>query len=269
MDLTFKSSSGVTHHGMKRALILGSGYSGKVLQGLLKDSYDEVICTRRSLGDGAIVFDLSRPETWQSLPPVEATFWMFPCEPKDLVEKFLSEKSPSLGRLVCVGTTSSYRVSEEGETVVENSPVHVEDSRVQGELVAIKYGARIVRSAGIYGPSRDPRRWVIDGRVGPSPKLVNFIHVQDLAAILLASAERGLAGRVYLAADGRPQRWDELIAQWQREFGIAPISSSNPQASPRGPGLRTSKRVDSQGTLTELGVTLLFPDVQTGVRSLQ
>jgi hypothetical protein len=270
MDLTFRLSSGVTHHGMKRALILGSGYSGKVLQALLKSLGYDVICTRRSSGDSDVVFDLNRPETWSALPDVEATFWMFPCEPKDLVDRFLSEKGSSLGRVVCVGTTSSYLVSHEDETVSETSPIHQEEPRVQGELVALRHGAMIVRSAGIYGPARDPRRWVIDGRVSPSPKLVNFIHVQDLAAILVAASERGRPGSVYLAADGKPRRWDELIAQWCSEFKLSlPASASKPQPAPRGPGLRVSKQIDSQATLSELGVTLLFPDVQSGVRSLR
>jgi hypothetical protein len=270
MDLTFGLSSGVTHHSMKRALILGSGYSGKVLHTLLKSLKYDVICTRRSPGDSDVVFDLNRSETWSDLPSVDATFWMFPCEPKDLVEKFLSEKGPSLGRVVCVGTTSSYLVSHEGAVVIETSPIHREEPRVQGELVALRHGAIIVRSAGIYGPARDPRRWVIEGRVSPSPKLVNFIHVEDLAAILVAVSERGRPGSVYLAADGRPQRWDELIAQWCSEFKIVlPEIDSKSRPATRGPGLRVSKRIDSQGTLSELGVTLLFPDVQSGVRSLQ
>lgn len=254
---------------MKRALILGSGYSGRVLQKVLESLKYDVVCTRRSSEDSDLAFDLNRAQTWTNLPRVDATFWMFPCEPKDLVHQFLNEKAQSLGRIVCVGTTSSYLVSNEGQTVSENSPIHQEEARVQGELVALQHGAIIVRSAGIYGPARDPRRWVIEGRVTPSPKLVNFIHVQDLATILVAASERGRSGAVYLAADGKPQRWDDLISQWCSEFQMTlPQGVSTTQATPRGPGLRVSKRIDSRSTLSELGVTLLFPDVQTGVRSL-
>ena len=261
IDLTFDAGSGVTQHSMKRALILGAGYTGQRLKDVLQSRGYQVFSTRRSASASDFHFDLNAAETWESLPEVDVSFLTFPCEPGQLVGRFLSKQSMRLGRVICIGTTSSYLIQRENELISEGSPVDPQDERALGELVAIQQGATVVRSAGIYGPGRDPRRWVSAGRVGPSSKLVNFVHVSDLVEILIQAYERGRKGAVYLAADGRPQRWDQLIQSWVSEFGIQVPSGA---AESR----RASKRVDPAQTLQELGVTLLFPDVQSGVRSL-
>jgi len=261
IDLTFDAGSGLTQHSMKRALILGAGYTGQRLKDVLQNRGYQVFSTRRTASPGNLQFALNAPETWKSLPEVDVSFVTFPCEPKVLVEGFLSNQSMRLGRVICIGTTSSYLVETENEVIREGSPLNLQDERVLGELAAIQQGATVVRSAGIYGPSRDPRRWVSAGRVGPSLKLVNFIHVTDLVEILIQAYERGRKGAVYLAADGQPQRWDQLIESWISEYGIqVPPGAAESR--------RSSKRIDPSQTLKELGVTLLFPDVQSGVRSL-
>ena len=251
----------MTHNSMRRALILGFGYSGKYLREALIARAFDVITTRRASEVGSIAFDLGQRETWSSLPEADFCFWMFPCEPKNLVESFLRENVSKWGRVVCVGTTSSYLIDSEDSVVIEGSSLDLKDPRVLGEQVALGMGAMVVRSAGIYGPNRDPRRWVLDGRVGPSSKYVNFIHVQDLVQILMAAAQAGRQGATYLAADGRPQRWDRLIEGWQKEFDLN-LPSVCAQSR------RSSKQIDSRASLAELGVTLLFPDVQSGVRKL-
>ena len=74
----------------------------------------------------------------------------------------------------------------------ESAPIDLTKPRVQGEeYLRNEHGAIVLRVAGIYGPGRNPLDWIRQGRVGPSRKYVNLIHVEDLAAICLAALEKG------------------------------------------------------------------------------
>lgn len=241
----------------QRALILGSGYTGAFIKSMAPADSAEVLTTNRR-GGADFKFDLLDPETWAGLPKVDLCFWTFPAEPVDLVESFLKAEGSKLGRIVAIGTTSSYKIAD-GTELVETSPLEASEGRVQGELALLKRGGIVVRAAGIYGPARDPRSWVERGLVGSSDKLVNFIHVRDLSRILWAAALRGQPGVSYLASDGRPFAWANLIAQMVQEFGTRPAASA-------APSRRTSKSVNPSWTLQELQVDLEFRSVIDGLK---
>lgn len=238
-----------------RALILGAGYTGKVLSQLLKEKAYAVSETNRQ------VFLLEDPSTWKNLPKAKICFWMFPAEPVELVQEFIQKtwgeetiRSQDL-RMVVVGTTSSILVDQPDQEVDELSGINISEARVKGEEYIRSLGGIVVRAAGIYGPQRNPMDWVRKGLVGRSPKYVNFIHVEDLAQILLAAAERGRGGASYLAADSHPFRWNELIENWAHRFGLKALDI---------PSKRTSKRISARRSLDELGITLKFSDVLQG-----
>lgn len=240
---------------MDSLLVLGCGYTGQVVAHKAHERGLRVFETSRK---GPLKFDLQNRGTWTHLPQTDSILWTFPAEPLSLVQEFLKTTK---AHIVAVGTTGSYATTIDDEVITEDSPLDMSEARVQGEECIRNHGGAIVRSAGIYGPGRNPLRWVQSGLVGRSQKLVNFIHVDDLAEILLAALEAGLKGVNLLAADGRPERWGHLIDRWQREFSLAV-----PEDAP--PSMRPSKSVDSTWTLKRLKVKLRYEDVFSGVRSL-
>jgi len=237
----------------KSFLVLGSGYTGRFIKDLVTAAGAHVLETHRaSRSPSDFEFDLNKQETWHLLPSVDGTFWTFPPSPPDLVRKFLAAHVNKLGRIVVIGTTGSYLVDQPDQEVSEDSLADQNDLRVQGEAEILKSGGLVVRAAGIYGPDRDPRRWIQEGRVGASSKFVNFIHVEDLAQILWKAMMSNFCSKVYIAADGHPYRWFELT------------SVPDP-----GRSQRVSKRVNSRRTLEELQIQLKYPNVLEGMAALQ
>jgi nucleoside-diphosphate-sugar epimerase len=243
---------------MKSALILGSGYTGTRLAEYLKNEGVTVYETSRTR---KMIFDLERDSTWANLPKADGTFWMFPPLPENGVRKFLAAKAPSLRRIVIVGSISSFENAAADDVVDERTPVNLSDPRVIGEQQILARDGIVVRSAGIYGPRRDPVEWLRAGRISDFKKFLNVIHVDDLVEILWAAMNSGRGGASYIAADGHPHRWSELADRWQQEFSFKIRTT---KTSPIRDG--TSKQVNGTATLKELGVSLKFPDVVTTVQ---
>jgi hypothetical protein len=266
---------------MKRILILGSGYVGNAFATLCrsKSPEAEVVETSRKR---QIFFDLGEISSWSNLPSkVDVTLWTFPAKPIADVKKFLdSRKRASLGKIIVVGSTGSYLVPENISDVKSNSdlnmkahslisedaPLDMKDLRVQGEEEIRQHGGIVVRAAGIYGPQRNPLEWLRSGRVHPSEKLANFIHVEDLATILWAAMNTGQPGTNYIATDGAPHSWEHLSKRWMPD-------QWKPSVTPQLPSMknisRSSKRVDGSATLKALNLTLKYPDVLSGVAALK
>ena len=74
----------------------------------------------------------------------------------------------------------------------------------------------MLRVTGIYGPGRNPLDWIRQGRIGPSRKYVNLIHVEDLAAICLAVLDRGYPSEAYNVSDGQAHTWKEICVTAQQ-----------------------------------------------------
>jgi nucleoside-diphosphate-sugar epimerase len=107
--------------------------------------------------------------------------------------------------------------------------------------------------AGIYGPGRNPLDWIRQGRVGPSRKYVNLVHVEDLAAICLFALDKGKPGETYNVSDGTPRTWDEICATAQQRWGIN-AAAANKDTSP-------GKRISNAKLRSELGYRFQHPDL--------
>lgn len=242
-----------------KILILGKGYTGKVLEETLQ-SRGEVFATSRS--DSSIIeFELTRPETWKNLPKADYTFWTFPAQPLEDVQLFLKEYGNNLGKIIVIGSTGSYLVKNEGDSITEDSPLNYESERVKGEDFIREQGGIVVRASGIYGPHRNPLNWVSMGRVAPSKKFLNLIQVEDLVEILWQAAEVGKIGANYIATSSRPMPWDELIEKLSEKFDF-PIPGQTT------PSKRSSKIVNGDQTLMDLKVSLKHPHILQGIIDL-
>ena len=247
---------------IKKFLILGYGYTGQVLKEKIYEQYPQanVYSTSRTQKEH-IFFDLEDEESWSNLPrEIDMCFWTFPAQPLNLVEKFLSLYSHQIRKIVAIGTTRAFITRIDDEVVTEDTLLDLKMERVQGENLIRKNNGIVVYASGIYGPHRNPIDWVKKGRIGKSKKFLNLIHVEDLCEILLSAAHRGREGAIYIASDGKPERWSDLIDQWEAEQEMTfPELTSSTSA-------KKSKNIQSLKTLNELQVQLKFPSVHSFIR---
>lgn len=199
-----------------------------------------------------IHFDLTQPETWQSIPTPAHLIWSFPATPLNLVQAFFAARPMDSGRILVMGSTSAYGTN--CGVVTEQTPVNMDIPRVQGEeYLRTQLGAVIIRLAGLYGPGRHVLNWMRKGRIRNTPKWVNLLHVEDAAGICLRALERAHKGSTYLASDGNPRTWSEI-------FSIASSKWSIPIPSPTPPP-EMGKQISIDKLLTDLNYTLRFPDL--------
>ncbi|HSN05209.1 MAG TPA: hypothetical protein VLS44_09515 [Nitrospira sp.] len=244
---------------MRKALIiLGSGYTARFLFPLAARQYHKVLASSREpekhlahlLPEQRLRFDLAQPDTWTSLPDSADILWCFPATPPDLVRQFGERLNTSPARLVVLGSTSAYDGSDAQDYpppwIDEAAPIDLSKPRVQGEeYLRKKLGAVVLRVAGIYGPGRNPLDWIRKGRVGPSRKYVNLIHVEDLASICLTALERGTPGEVYNVSDGTPKTWKEICEFAQQRWEI--MSSTSIADCEPGKRISTGKLTHTLG----------------------
>jgi nucleoside-diphosphate-sugar epimerase len=168
--------------------------------------------------------------------------------------------------IVVLGSTSAYEAGGMREYppawIDESAPVDFTKARVKGEEYLRKeYGAILLRVAGIYGPGRNPLDWIRQGRVGPSRRYVNLIHVEDLAAICLGALEKGKRGEIYNVSDGTPRTWEE-ICEWARvRWGILPPQPKNED--------RAGKRILTAKLRQELGYEVRRHDLYVAIEEIE
>lgn len=135
----------------------------------------------------------------------------------------------------------------------------------------------VARLVGIYGPGRTILDSIRAGRyrVVNADKPTNRIHVDDIAAALLAMIERGPRGpRLYNVCDGNPVTVGALLDVLTAEFGVAaPPSETLDQARARS-GVNNAARWEASyrclnhRLLSELALTLHHPDAIQGYRAI-
>jgi len=256
-------------------IILGTGYSGRHLADALTATSRPFFATSREpeknlshvQAGRRMKFDLEQPSTWLNLPARADLIWCFPATPLEQVQAFARALDAPARRMVVLGSTSAYEASDHSAVyppswIDESTPLDLSKSRVQGEeYLREHHGAILLRVAGIYGPGRNPLDWIRQGRIGPSRKYVNLIHVEDLAAICLAAIEKGKPGEAYNISDGTPRTWEEICATAQQRWGVAPASAKENRAS--------GKRITTAKLRTELGYTLKHPDLYDALAMIE
>jgi nucleoside-diphosphate-sugar epimerase len=215
-------------------LILGAGYVGE----RLRAAHASVTATRRQADDTSIRFDLAAQETWEGLPAADAVVWTFPAAPVELARRFRDHALRHVKNLIVLGSTSAYLTREPDEWVSEETPLDLAQPRVAGEESLRQSGATVLQLAGIWGPGRDPIRWLLDGRVRNGLKHVNLAHVDDILAAISAVIAAPRPGERLNVCDGEPRRWREHVAALAAE-GRLPPAFELPETPP---GL-DSKRV--------------------------
>jgi nucleoside-diphosphate-sugar epimerase len=268
-------------------LIFGCGYLGHRVARLWRDAGHEVFVVTRSAeraqklaaeGLRPIVADVVRPETLADLPACESVLYAVGHDRaagatiREVyaggLQNVLDRLPDGFLRIIYISSTGVYAQSR-GETVDENSPT--EPAREGGRaclaaekvLAAHRLGSRgiVLRMAGLYGRGRVPlaedlRR----GRpiAAPPHGLLNLIHVDDAAGVVLAADERAVPPRTYIVSDGTPLERRTYYEELARLLGAPPpvFAAVGADSAARA---GSAKRVSNARMRRELGVRLAYP----------
>lgn len=125
-------------------------------------------------------------------------------------------------------------------------------------------GATVLRCPGIYGPERGLHRRILRGEhkiPGDGSRTLSRIHVEDLASLLLAAAEK--RGETYVVGDLSPVPHIDVVRFVCEQRGL-PLPPAVPWESVHET-LRADRAVDASRALAELGVTLRYPSYREGM----
>jgi nucleoside-diphosphate-sugar epimerase len=186
-------------------------------------------------------------------------------------------------QIVYLSTTGVYG-DQQGALVSEVTPTKAATSRARRRLDAEKLllawgrdrGVKIVilRVAGIYGANRLPLNRIREGApvlcCEESP-FSNRIHADDLARLCLAAAARGGDGEIINICDGETSTMTDYFNVVADVFTLPrPPQVTMAQAKETMPPLllsyfSESRRLDNRRMRERLGVTLLYPDLASGL----
>ncbi|MBM6595034.1 SDR family oxidoreductase [Microvirga pudoricolor] len=172
-----------------------------------------------------------------------------------------------------------------GGWVDETTPIAPATKRAKERIAAEKAwlaagretgkAVQIFRLAGIYGPGRNALVNLAQGkarRIVKPGQVFSRIHVDDIAAVLMASIEHPRPGAVYNVADNESGPPQDVIAYAAELAGIEPPPEIPFEKADMTPMAREfyadNKRVSNRLIREELGVKLIFPTYREGLKAL-
>ncbi len=278
-------------------LIAGCGWLGVEIARTLQARGDRVTGVRRSRtactaletsGIPALALDLCEPAAIDALPAdLDAVIACASANEHgehayrrayvDLNRNlFLAARSRPVRALVFTGSTGVFGqtdggdVDERSETAASDptSQVLVEAERMILDAARDGIDTRLVRASGLYGPGRaGVLQRVRDGRLAlgrDEHVWMNWCHLEDAAATILAALDRGRPGGVYHATDAHPAPRREVVTWIAEQLGVTPATSAAQPSSRR----QSHRRVLGERTRSELGVSLRYPSFRDGLAPL-
>jgi nucleoside-diphosphate-sugar epimerase len=274
-------------------LVAGCGWLGTEIARRLAAAGERVTGVRRdaaraaalaSIGVTPLAVDLAQPGAERLLPDADA---VVACQAagsdrvEDYRRAYVDANRALLAAAVRAGARSFVYTSstgvfgrEDGADVDEASPpspaTPSAEALVEAErLVAAAAGqglrASVVRLSGLYGPGRAGiADRVRSGALALGPgddAWMNFCHLEDAAAFVLAALDRARPGGIHHGSDAHPARRREVVEWIAARLGIPPPRAA---AGRRGP----NRRVLSGATRDALGVTLAYPSFREGLAPL-
>lgn len=198
----------------------------------------------------------------------------------------LVDASPALRWLGYLSTTAVYG-DRGGAWVDEETPVAPTSARARRRVDAENawlglqrergMPVHVFRLAGIYGPGRNAIDDVRRGqarRIHKAGQVFSRIHVDDIAAVLVASMARPNPGRIYNVCDDEPAASSDVVTHACQLLGVrCPPEVPFEQAAPNMSEMARSfyadnKRVRNDRIKRELGVMLRYPNYRAGLDAL-
>jgi nucleoside-diphosphate-sugar epimerase len=189
-------------------------------------------------------------------------------------------------KIVLISTTGIYGDCG-GEWVDETRPPAPGSDRARrrldAEQVLTQYAAAhklplvILRVAGIYGPGRLPEKRL--GEQTPLPAAqdcgyTNRIHIEDLVEICVQAMAQAPVTGVFNVSDGSPGTMREYFDAVADLLGYPrlPVLAREQMAATLNTQMMSylgeSRRIDNRKVLTTLGLSLRYPDLESGLQSL-
>lgn len=286
----------------KTALILGCGYAGLVLARALRERGADVVGTTRNTdrfpeieaaGATPAIADVMDPASLRPLAAIAPDLVVDLVRPqridrdrytswgtRNVVTTFAATRPEAM---IYVSSTSVYgrrngEFTDETTEIAPSSPVGL--ARADAERIYMEAfttngtPVRICRVPGIYGPGRTLRQRLETGayrRLDGEELWVSRIHVEDLAAGIIAAWTNGAPGEIYLLCDDEPttaQEYAELTANLL-SLPMPPTVDRDDLRLELGPDAferRIASRRCSNRRMREiLGVDLKYPTIRQGL----
>jgi nucleoside-diphosphate-sugar epimerase len=195
------------------------------------------------------------------------------------------EKTSLPRRIVYISTSAVYGDCR-GDWITEEQPLQPAtdrgrrrlDAERQLQAWAARHGVEwvILRVPGIYGPGKLPLERLRKGlpvlREAEAP-YTNRIHADDLATICVAALDSDHHNTVYNVSDGHPSTMTDYFFRVADAAGLPRPSVVSREEAQQvlSAGmlsfLQDSRRMSNNKLILDLGVTLRYPDLETGLRS--
>jgi nucleoside-diphosphate-sugar epimerase len=284
-----------------RRLIVGCGYLGRRVAARWKNAGDEVFALTRSEQNAAtlleqgltpILGDVTDSDSLLALPECDTVLHAVGFDRSAAASKrevyvgglanVLDRMASRCGRFIHISSTSVYG-QQAGEWVDEESAC---DSNTESGEICIAAErlvldrltensstnsstatGTVLRLSGIYGADRLLSR--IDALKsaqplpGPEAGWLNLIHVDDAAQTIVTCAESESPASVYLVSDDRPVLRGDYYRLLAR-LVAAPEPTFDPDVVARH-SRGINKRCRNRKLRDELGMTLRFPDIESGL----
>ncbi|GFO69205.1 NAD(P)-dependent oxidoreductase [Geomonas limicola] len=283
---------------MEHLFIIGFGYVGQRIATLAKEDGVRIDALNRkgtSMEGGELnTADLDDPASLAGLPvPGAGIIYLAPPpgggNHETRMRNFLASIHPGgePAKLVYLSTSAVYGDCQ-GEVVTEESPAQPQTSRgkrrLDGEEQALSWGRAhgvpvvVLRVGAIYAPDRLPFTQLQNQLPVLREDLcrpTNRIHAEDLARICLAALERGTDGAIYNVSDGHPTTMADYFNRAADFLGLPrpPQVDWDEARKIMTPLMLTyfseARILDNSRMLRELGVTLRYPDLASGLSKAQ
>ena len=277
---------------MNRLLCFGLGYSARVLAARLAAVGWCISGTSRSDEPSAarstVPFDRDRSLSASAFEGVTHILVSIPPENRgDVVLDLHASHIAAMPRLRWLGYLSTTGVYGDrgGSWVDETSELRPTGERGRRRVIAEegwldlwrRHGVpvHIFRLAGIYGPGRssfDALRAGTAKRIDRPGQVFSRIHVDDLAAVLLASIERPRPGAIYNVCDDEPASPADVVA-YAAALLDAPlpplVSFAEADLSPMARSFWDDNKLVSNTLIKkELGVRLRYPNYRAALAAI-
>jgi len=215
-----------------RNLIVGCGFVGSRLAGLLVERGEDVVAVTRSGvsidGVESIERDVTNPSL--ELPEADRVFYLVGAGARDVeayraayVEGMRNTLDATRDASLVYSSSTGVYETEDGSWVDEETPIEPTKERtrilLEAEELARDAGGTTVRFAGLYGEGRvGVERYV--GETTVKAGYLNLIRGEDAATALLA-ADKG-DDDLYVAVDNEPVHRHDL-ARWLAEQTGRPV----------------------------------------------
>ena len=174
-----------------------------------------------------------------------------------------------------------------GEWVTEETPINPQTTRAQrradAEATLQEWGREhnvpvvVLRVTGIYGPGRLPLARIHQGhpilREEESPP-TNRIYADDLAAICVRAAEKAIAGDIFNVSDGQPGTMTQFFNAVSDLLDLPRLPQVDMAEAKKVMNpmmlsyLMETRRMDNRKMVEQLGVALMYPDLESGLKNL-